>query len=849
MAEVLTPDTEKQENLTPEPTSILTPLIPPEDWTAGQYASFPISPEPMFGPDELGEYRGAIDDLDETVTRSDSSARMWEVLQAWEARLFSRGYHFNTANRQGWSQWGGVNGSRASGAEIMQTQNTGKMFPCNVYGARQDKANSILAMEIPGLTFVPKEDSDPIDQTAADEKKKYLKAWMNDAGIKDVLGTTSDLFWTDGRVCYLTWSEADEQQWGTETSAEKQEAFGAPVEEGVTPETENQSVPRETSDQPAVREVTRAYGKLECKVPIGCDHESQMAWLRISTEQNANTLKERYPWIEDKITAGSSKQAGADQMDRMARINVRLAVQVSNSSGESWQQDATEAITFYRPSQYRAIKNKDYRKVFQDTFPLGLMVIHAGGELAFCQNRAFNRHLKVIHAKKGSGQNRRAMGTNYLPLQKILNANLSLFDRYMRSCIPRRFAVEPYIDVTALNGQTNDPAKVTPVTQLPAGQTVANLTGIENVPQPTNGLMEFIQWLISGAPEAMDGMEPAMFGAQTGENDQGVFQTAKLKRDAARGVYSQPWSQICIGLAKAAEQAAQCAAENRVTDISSNVPGQGKITVEIAKMNGDAYCYPESMDIPQTIAEQEAQMAELLENGQHVAIYQAIAEDPRNLTIFANFPSLGGLEIPGLDAVEQQQGELELLMQSGPLDNPQVQKIQQLMMQAQQNPETLQTPEGQQALQEMQQALKTLPPKVSSVTVAQDGSENHAIHAAVTLGMITSAEGRKLKNGNDEQKNIWQNLKLHWQEHVSMSGKLTPPKEMEFKGSLTVDPSKFSPEVQAKVFQAAGLQVSPEEATGDASLVPHEVTTEKEGVDEQGIPVKQKVAMVGKGLR
>ena len=82
-----------------------------------------------------------------------------------------------------------------------------------------------------------------------------------------------------------------------------------------------------------------------------------------------------------------------------------------------------------------------------------------------------------------------------------------------------------------------------------------------------------------------------------------------------------------------------------------------------------------------------------------------------------------------------------------------------------------------------------------------------------------------------------------------MSGKLTPPKEMEFKGSLTVDPSKFSPEVQAKVFQAAGLQVSPEEATGDASLVPHEVTTEKEGVDEQGIPVKQKVAMVGKGLR
>ena len=40
--------------------------------------------------------------------------------------------------------------------------------------------------------------------------------------------------------------------------------------------------------------------------------------------------------------------------------------------------------------------------------------------------------------------------------------------------------------------------------------------------------------------------------------------------------------------------------------------------------------------------------------------------DPRNLTVFANFPSLSGLEIPGLDSVEQQQGEFELLMQSGP---------------------------------------------------------------------------------------------------------------------------------------------------------------------------------------
>ena len=80
-------------------------------------------------------------------------------------------------------------------------------------------------------------------------------------------------------------------------------------------------------------------------------------------------------------------------------------------------------------------------------------MVHAGGELAMIRNEGMQRHLKVIHAKNGSGQNRRAIGTNYLPLQKILNANISLIDRYFRACVPRRFHVEPYINSEAINGQ------------------------------------------------------------------------------------------------------------------------------------------------------------------------------------------------------------------------------------------------------------------------------------------------------------------------------------------------------------------------------------------------------------
>jgi hypothetical protein len=461
-----------------------------------------------------------------------------------------------------------------------------------------------------------------------------------------------------------------------------------------------------------------------------------------------------------------------------------------------------------------------------------------------------DQHLAIVHCRKGSGQNRRPIGANYLPLQKVLNSEISLVDRWFRSAIPRRFHSSEDIDSETINGQINDPSKSTPVL-LASNRTISDMTGIESVPQPNNSMLEFVQWLIQGAPEVMDGGEPSMFGAQVGGNDQGVYQTAKLKRDAARGIYSVPWAQICMGIAKAAEQAAVCAGQNRVTNIRSNVPGVGKLEIEVANLRGEALCYPESMDLPQSIAEQEQAAIEAVAgNPAFVQLLTSMVSDPANLTVFAKFPSFEGWTLPGLDAVKEQQGEFEQLMKSGPLPNPQLAQAQEQLDKSQTEPQA-QTPQGQQAVQQLQQAMQQLPPMVSSVPVAQSGKENHLIHAAITLKLINSAEGRALKNGTSEpgqngepsQQDVYKNLELHWQEHVSMSEKLTPPKEIEFKGTVSVDPSKYPPDAQAKFFEAMGLQVAPQELQA-SELIPHEVVTEKEGVDEAGVPIKQKIAMI-----
>lgn len=829
----------------------LEPLPDDPEVVPGRYASIDISPEPMFGPDQLGGYKAAVEELTQSATRTDSSSRILEILQSWEARLFSRGYQFLLSGKNGWGLFGGA--GQATPNSIMAEGNARKLFPVNVYGAREDKITAALSREIPGLKFAPKDPGSPPDQTAADESDKYLKVWLLDSDIKGLVARICRLFYTDGRVLLWTRSVADEQRWGTETP-DHETTFGVGETEGVTPETEMQP-PAPQSEMPAICELTTAHGVLEGKLPIYADDIFDMGYARIAIEQDVDILRERYPWIADKIEAGQSVAGSSDQYDRMARINVRLAIQNSTASGETFMKDATETHTWYRPSQYNMLKDKDARKVFRENFPKGLRVTHAGSELAFVRNEGMDDHLEIRHSKDGNGQNRRAIGANYLPLQKILNQNIGLLVRYFVGCIPRRYAAEGPIDVEAMNQQSSDPSIVTSVVLEP-GQSIDGLTGIEKVPQPTTGLMEFVQWLVQGAPEAMDGATPTMFGG----GDTGTVGEAELNRDQALQVFSAPWAQICMGLAKCATQAARCAAQNRKTNIQSRTPGQSKLTVQLENLQGDALCYPESLEIPQTLAQQEAQTAQLVEQSANVSLYKAIVENPMNIPFFARMPSLSGLDVPGGDSVEKQQGEFELLTESGPLQNPElmeaqekIEKLQGIQQAGATDPEA-QTPEGQQMLQQisqqlqqLQQAAQQLPPQVSSVPVAQDGSENHVIEAAVVLNMLNSAEGRKLKNGDQDQQAIFANLKLHWQEHEAMAKKLTPVQPLPVKASASVAIDKLPPNVQAQALQAMGVSATPDDFTSKDELVPHEVTVEKEGVDENGVPVKQKISTVNPG--
>ena len=815
----------------------------------GRYASFDVSPEPMFGPDELGDQlTQVVNDLCQSATKAESAARIFEVLQRWEARLFDRNYQHITSGTRGWSMGSGTPQS------IMANQNGMKLFPFNIYGARKDKIAAALSREIPPLKFTPNDPDFPEDQVAAESRDKYMEIWLNDTNAKRLLSDIGGLQYTDDRVCLWTASWADEQRWGTE-SADKDDRTEEPVIDRDA-ESEDEQVPEEEAmpaemgrdEQPAICEITKAFGVLEHKVSLIADDENDIGYLRIAYEVDQNISKERYSWIEDKIQSGGGLVTGGDQFDRLARMNIRLAVQNSTVSGESWQRDVTETHSWFRPSQYRSIKDRSHRATFRKFFPNGLRVTHAGSQLAFIRNESMNDHIKIVHSRQGSGQNRRAIGSNLLPIQKILNSNMTLINRYFVGCVPRRFALGA-VNVAAMNAQGNDPSRVTEIMlDGTNAQTLDQITSVEKVPIPSDALMQFVQWLCEGAPELLDGASAAMFGTE----DSDTYGQARLNRDQALQVFGTPWSEICWGLAGAAQQAANCASQNRVTAIRGRTPSESRISVDHKNLKGRAMCYPQTLDIPETLAEAETRMGAIFEQADKVQLYAAIANDPLNWIAFEKFVRIRGVKTQQCESVKKQQGEFEELLTSPPMDNPAyMQAEQQAQMFAQQsagNPEA-QTPEGQQALQQMQQALQAIPKLITSVPVAQDSSENHEVEALACWAKMNSEEGRKLKNGDEEKKSFYQNLVLHWQGHEEMKQKLTPVKPLEVKANASIAIDKLPSNVQAQALQAMGVQAKPEDFMGDQSLMPHEVVTEKEGVDANGVPVKQKISMAGKGLQ
>jgi hypothetical protein len=814
-----------QESMSEEVPQLANNPEDPNQSPLGVYAPFPYSPEPFANLTERAQ--SALMQLDSIASKTDVAARRMEVEQTWEACHFDRGYqHLLRGQQGGWI----IPGIGAGFGNTGRNYNSGNIYDTNVYGPKGDIIVAALAREVPKLEFFPSNPEYGPDNVAADEANKFKDIWQRNNNLHELLVDISRIFWNEDRVLLWTRYELNGQLHGFEENDKQplvpEDILNPPGDELTGQETQEDVISEETSVMPTGRkplgmEKTSCYGKLDHKVPIAVEKIEDMHFCQIYLDLDVAVVKAMFPWIATKIKPGSDGTSEVE-LDRIARENVRQAVLGAYITGDSLKRHCVVKFTWLRPSFFLDESVSDAaRAELLEAFPNGCLMAKAADVFAFARNESMDDHIAIGHALGGKGQNRRALGTALISIQKRINDWVDLLDDFFKRTIPRKWMNAEAFDMEAIKKQPNTPGSIGPFQPQPGLTTADQYMMIEPTPQPQPALPEFIQWFITNLSEEVSGALPSLFGAPTNTDTVGGIE---IQRDQALQRIGCPWNSIQDLYARSGYQAVKCAAECRDgKSVSQNVPGKGAVTVNTSNLvGGNVLCYPEANTaFPESWQQRERKLMNLIElSTQNPAIGQFLFS-PSNLPVLADGIRLKDFKVVGASSVTKQKNEFELLLRGGPMPNPAYIQAQQALAEAKANMATTTMvaasggpppdPQAMVAIQQQEQQANSMPPTITSVPVAQDESENHQIEAGVCFEWMNSPEGQKLKYGTPPQQSAFENVHLHWQAHMELAKKFAPPGEQKPPSeSMSMDVSKMPPEVAVQALQRMGIMATPD---------------------------------------
>lgn len=763
----------------------------PDDFVPGEQTSFDYSPEPFA--DLTDDQKNKLHELVILASRTDVASRRFEVEQAWEARLFERGYqHLMPRRGGGWSLPG--EGSKWGPLAIADSS---ALYSTNIYGRDKDIICAAIARETPKIQFFPQNAKIATDVTAAEAANAYKDVYKKNNDLRSKLSEISYYYYTDDRAVLYTRLVLDAQHFGVNDDG-----------------------------SPRGREITTVLGKLECKVPMQAASQTEMHFAQIYNEIDVVTAKARYPWAAKDIRPGSCG-IGEIELDKIARVNTKLALLGSYVTGDAMMREVTEQYTWLRPEVFydESITETD-REAFLKLFPRGVLIVYAGQTFCFARNESMDDKLKITHALPGNGQNRRALGTNNISVQKRLNAYMHIMDAFHRRTIARRLYDSEAFDVEALKLQDNSPGDSTPFLRQP-GIGVDQLVTLEPTPQPQPSLPEFCKLFFEDIPASLTGAVPSLFGGSTNTDTVGGI---SIQRDQALARVGVAWTNAQEAIREACRQAVVAAA-SRPAEISETIPGGESVQIDPAVLKGNVVCYPEyDSAYPDDWRDRETRFTELVAGASTNPFYAELLKNVGNLRMIADNVRMAELHIPGEDSVKKQLIELDMLKSSGPVPNPDLLKAQQALQQAKEgaaadvNAGKPIPPEAPGMIAQLEQMAGSLPPLVSSVPVAKDASENHLVESETVWDWMNGEEGVKFKYGTAEQVQAFENCYLHWQEHDAMAKKLAPAPPAPHPPSISFKGEDLPPDAQAQALKQAGITSTPDaQAQAKTTTTQHEI--------------------------
>ena len=192
-------------------------------------------------------------------------------------------------------------------------------------------------------------------------------------------------------------------------------------------------------------------------------------------------------------------------------------MQASYVTSDSTSSDVTIDRTWFRPSAFTGVKDKAVRASLLEKFPDGVYVCYAGDVFCFARNESMDWSWEITQAYSGDGQNRNALGTSLIPVQKRLNDWLDLMNSIFLRTIGRRVYDNVAFNQKALQGTVAPGDAI--LFQRQPGVPLSELMGIEPQVNMNAALPDFVKEYSGELSQLLTGAFPALFGGNTGSND------------------------------------------------------------------------------------------------------------------------------------------------------------------------------------------------------------------------------------------------------------------------------------------------------------------------------------------
>lgn len=797
------------------------------------------------------EQQNQIKELCKKAAKRDYPARLIEVIQAWEAALFYRGFQFLIPQRGGgWI----IPGESTGYGPSMQMDLS--LLPTNIYSARAQMIIAALTRTVPNVRFAPQRADSDAQITAAESGEKFIKVIARNNDLIQIQTDGSRYLWTDGRFLYWSrfvkdgqrfgWEEDDEpddlvpenEEGPAPTPVEGAAAAATPesaetAQEGTGPEgaqgavaseiapsneEEKQETPEEEEEEeekpvkrtPRGQEVRTAHGKLEVKLtPMMANDLSEVDVLQYETEVDVSRAKGMFPWVCDDIKAATN-QAAMGEIARLARQNVKLGMQSTYVTSDSIAADVTIQRTWMRPSYLMEIADETKRDELIEMFPNGCYVVYAGDTFCFARNESIDDSWALAQAYSGDGQNRNAMGTSTMPIQKRLNNWLDLMNDGFVRTIPKKWMDSKAFAVEAIRQQTNVPGDIGAFKRQP-GTPVSELIFVEPAINMPQSLPDFIKEYSGPLAELLSGAYPALAGGDVGTADSGV--AIATQRDSALGRLAPTWHSMKNAEATSMKQLVRWAAKCRDKSINERIPGGETITLEINDLKANIMVFAESDEnFPETYTQRKNAIMQIFNDVQKNPMLQEVFFNAANLEFLQNMMGLSDFYIPQVASRNKQLGEIEVMLKTIPVPNPQVETAKQkieMMKQAGVDP---------QELAAVEQQVAAMPQEICSMPIDAQTDDNDT-EAATCWQYINQEEGRRAKRADPD---AFKNVVLHYQEHVAaIQAKAAQQPQPGKPPSISIsykDAAATDPGAAQQILSKGGITPSP--GAGSPAPVP-----------------------------